>query len=153
MLCKNSQRLNTVNYFCRKIHLRCFLGFWIRLRLSSHLIYIKLDDRIYSYTIICSYTVNVNLTLICIELSELIIYCKYAWKFAVFEVMYYIFLYYTFLPIHSSLTHKSHMRVTPSLKLLVSAINLQPYQITLWDSIRDVLRTQSSFYNEVLLQK
>ena len=153
MLCKNSQRLNTVNYFCRKIHLRCFLGFWIRLRLSSRLIYIKLDDRIYSYTIICSYTVNVNLTLICIELSELIIYCKYAWKFAVFEVMYYIFLYYTFLPIHSSLTHKSHMRVTPSLKLLVSAINLQPYQITLWDSIRDVLRTQSSFYNEVLLQK
>ena len=33
---------------------------------------------IYSYTIIYTYTVNVNLMLICIELSNLIIYCKYA---------------------------------------------------------------------------
>ena len=33
---------------------------------------------IYSYTIIYSCTVNVNLMLICIELSELIIHCKYA---------------------------------------------------------------------------
>ena len=33
---------------------------------------------IYSDTIIYSCTVNVNLMLICIELSELIIYCKYA---------------------------------------------------------------------------
>ena len=32
---------------------------------------------IYSYTIIYSRTVNINLMLICIELSELIIYCKY----------------------------------------------------------------------------
>ena len=36
---------------------------------------------IYPYAIIYSYSVNVNLMLICIELSELIIYCKYAWKF------------------------------------------------------------------------
>ena len=33
---------------------------------------------IYSYTVIYSCTVNENLMLICIELSELIIYCKYA---------------------------------------------------------------------------
>ena len=32
----------------------------------------------YSCTIIYSCTVNVNLMLICIELSELINYCKYA---------------------------------------------------------------------------
>ena len=44
-------------------------------------IYIKLDNRIYAYTIIYSCTVNANLMLIFIELSELIIYCKYAWKF------------------------------------------------------------------------
>ena len=41
-------------------------------------IYIKLDNRVYSYTTIYSRAVNVNLMLICIELSELIIYCKYA---------------------------------------------------------------------------
>ena len=35
--------------------------------------YIKLDNRIYPYTITYSYTVNVNLILICSELSELII--------------------------------------------------------------------------------
>ena len=33
---------------------------------------------IYSYTIVYSCTVNINLMLICIELSELIIYCKNA---------------------------------------------------------------------------
>ena len=33
---------------------------------------------IYSYTIIYSCTVNVNLMLICTKLSELIIYSKYA---------------------------------------------------------------------------
>ena len=27
---KNSQRLNTVKYFCRKLHFRCFAEFWIR---------------------------------------------------------------------------------------------------------------------------
>ena len=32
---------------------------------------------IYSYTIIYSRTVNISLMLICIEISELIIYCKY----------------------------------------------------------------------------
>ena len=69
--------------------------------------------------------------LICVELSELTIYCKYAWKFSVFEIIYYIFLYYTFLPIYSSLTYKRHMSDTPSLKILVS---------------------QSSFYDEVLSQ-
>ena len=37
-----------------------------------------MNDRIYSNTIIYSYTVNVNLMLICIDLSELVIYCKYA---------------------------------------------------------------------------
>ena len=39
--------------------------------------YIKLDNRICSYTIIYSHTVNVNLMLFYIELSEFIIYCKY----------------------------------------------------------------------------
>ena len=33
----------------------------------------KTQSRIYSYSIIYSYTVNVNLMLICIELSELIV--------------------------------------------------------------------------------
>ena len=116
-------------------------------------IYIRMNDRIYSNTIIYSYTVNVNLMLICIDLSELVIYCKYAWKFSVFAVIYYIChicLYYTFFAIHSSLTYKKHMRDTPSLKNLVSAINLWAYQITLLDSIRGILRTQSSFYDEVL---
>ena len=37
-----------------------------------------MNDRIYSNTIIYSYTVNVHLMLICIDLSELVIYCKYA---------------------------------------------------------------------------
>ena len=73
---------------------------------------------IYSHTIIYSCTVNVTLMLICIELSELIIYSKYASKFK------YTFLYYTFLPAYSSLTYKRHMRDPPSLKILVSAINL-----------------------------
>ena len=31
---------------------------------------------------------------ICIELSELIIYCKYDWKFSVFEVIYLSALYF-----------------------------------------------------------
>ena len=62
--------------------------------------------------------------LICIEFTGLIIYCKYVSKFSVFEVIYYIFLYYTFLPIHFSLTYKRHMRDTRSLRILVSAINL-----------------------------
>ena len=34
-------------------------------------IYIKFDKRICSYTIIYSYTVNINLMLICTELSEM----------------------------------------------------------------------------------
>ena len=72
-------------------------------------VYIKLDNRIlfiifiYNYIFIYS---KCKLKLICIELSELIIYWKYAWKFSVLEVLYYIFLYYPFLPIHSSLTLK-----------------------------------------------
>ena len=36
VFCKNIQRLNTANYFCRKLHLRCFTGFWIRLWLSKY---------------------------------------------------------------------------------------------------------------------
>ena len=32
---QNSRRLNTGNYFCKKLPLRCFTGFWIRLWLSS----------------------------------------------------------------------------------------------------------------------
>ena len=31
VFCKYSQRLITVYYFCKKLHLRCFTGFWIRL--------------------------------------------------------------------------------------------------------------------------
>ena len=37
----------------------------------------QLDNRIYLYTIMYSYTVNVIFMLICFLLSELIIYCKY----------------------------------------------------------------------------
>ena len=58
------------------------------------------------------------------DLSELVIYCKYASKFLVFEVIYYVFLCYTSLPIHSSLTYKRYMRDRPSLKILVSDINV-----------------------------
>ena len=65
------------------------------------------------YIYIYLYTAN-------IELSELIIYCKYALKFSVFD----IFLYYTFLTVHFSLTYKRHMRDTPSLKILISPINI-----------------------------
>ena len=45
------------------------------------------------------------------------------------------------------------MRDPPSLKTLGSAINLYACQITLLDSIGDVLRIQSSFFDEVLSQK
>ena len=101
------------------IHI-CYINIYIYI-----FIYIKLHNRIYSCTTIYSYTVNVNLMSICIELSELIIYCKYAWKLSLFEVIniLYISVLY-FLPIHSSLTYKRDMRKTPSLKILVSAINL-----------------------------
>ena len=35
VFCKNGQRLNTVNYFWKKVHLRCFTWFWIRFRIWS----------------------------------------------------------------------------------------------------------------------
>ena len=35
VFCKNSQQLNRVNYFCKKLHLRCFTVVSIQLRLSS----------------------------------------------------------------------------------------------------------------------
>ena len=35
MFWNNSQRLNAVNYFCKKLHIRCFNVFWIRLWLPS----------------------------------------------------------------------------------------------------------------------
>ena len=41
------------------------------------------------------------------------------------------------------------MRDPPTLNILASRINLYAYQITLLDSIRDVLKTQSSFCDEV----
>ena len=88
---------------------------------------IKLDNTRYLYTNIYSYTVNVNLMLICIELLEIwsvIVNMPENWKFSVFEVIYYIFLQYSFLSIHSSLTYKRYMRDTPSLKILLSAIKL-----------------------------
>ena len=31
LFCKNSQRLKAVNYFHKKLHLRCYTGFWIHL--------------------------------------------------------------------------------------------------------------------------
>ena len=71
-------------------------------------IYITLNNTIYSYI------VNVDLILICIELSEMRS-----------EVIYYIFLSHTLLPSHSSLTYKRYMKDAPSLKILISAINLQ----------------------------
>ena len=66
---------------------------------------------IYHYIFICSKR-KFNVDLYWITVSELIIYCKYACKFMVFEllVIYYIFLYYTFLPILSSLTYKTYER-------------------------------------------
>ena len=45
------------------------------------------------------------------------------------------------------------MRDKPNRKILVSAINLQAWQITLLDNIRGILKTQLSFYDEVLAQK
>ena len=60
--------------------------------------YIKLNNRIYSYT------VNANFIFICIELSEIrnmIIYCKDTLKFSLSQVVYHYFLKYTFLPVHS----------------------------------------------------
>ena len=48
------------------------------------------------------------------------------------------------MPIHSSfLTYQGRMRDTPSLKILVSAIDLSTCQITLLDSIRGVFKTHS----------
>ena len=39
MFYKNSQRLNTVNYICEKLNIRCFIEFWVRLCLSSGFFY------------------------------------------------------------------------------------------------------------------
>ena len=58
-------------------------------------------------------------------IRNMIMYCKYALKFSVFEVIYFTFLWYIFLPIHSSfLTYKGHMRDTLSLEILVSPLDL-----------------------------
>ena len=112
-----------------------------KLNLHRHIyIYIKLDNRIYLYT--CNYVFIYSKCKFKVGLywiiRNVIIYSKYALKCSVLEVTYYIFLQYTFLPVHSSLTYKSHMSDKPSLKILVSAINLQAYQITLLDNIRGV---------------
>ena len=65
------------------------------------------------------------------------IYCKYTLRVSGLEVIYFIFLQCIyFLAIHSSLTFKGHRRNIPSLKILVSAADLQAYQIILLDSIR-----------------
>ena len=54
-----------------------------------------------------------------------IIYCKYTLKLPLFEVIYFTFLQYNFLLIHFSfLTYKGYMMDKPSLKNLVSAIDL-----------------------------
>ena len=45
------------------------------------------------------------------------------------------------------------MTDTPTLKIMVSTINLQACQVTLLDSIRGILRTQSSFYDEALSRR
>ena len=46
----------------------------------------------------------------------MIIYSKYTLTFSLFEVMYFIFLSYSFLAIHSFfLTYKGHIRDTPNL--------------------------------------
>ena len=101
------------------------------------------------------YTFMYNLILSCIEIinyqiiRNVIIHCNYAIKFSVFEVMY-------FSVIHlfcQSIKDKRHMRDTPSLKIVVSAINLKAYQIALIDTISGVLRTQSSFCYEVISRK
>ena len=66
----------------------------------------KLDNRIYLYTIIYSYTVKCKFDFDLywiIWIDHLLEICL---KISVFEVIYYIFLYYTFLSIHSSLTYE-----------------------------------------------
>ena len=49
--------------------------------LYIYTIYVYISHWIIEYIHKYSCTVNINLMLICIELSELIIYCKYARKF------------------------------------------------------------------------
>ena len=72
-------------HICIYIYVMCiYIYIYI---LYIYIIYIKLDNRIYSYT------VNVNLMLTGIELSEMIIYWKYALKFSVFEVIHYIMIF------------------------------------------------------------
>ena len=43
VFCKNSQRLNPGNFFFKKLHLRCFTGFWIHLRRSRSQMSFKTD--------------------------------------------------------------------------------------------------------------
>ena len=119
-----------------------------------HIIYIYISNWIIGYIHIQLYIIykkckfNVHLYWI---IRNVIIYCKHAFKFSVFDVIY--LSEYTFWPLHSSLTYQRHISDTTSLKILVSAINLKACQITLLYSIRGVLRTQSSFYDEVLSRK
>ena len=61
-------------YICKIIYI------YINYIYIHKIIYIyiyQLDNRVYLYTIMYSYTVNVSFMLICFLLSELIIYCKY----------------------------------------------------------------------------
>ena len=61
------------------IYIHVCIYIYIYIHVVYIYIYIYISNWIiYSYTVIYSCAVNVNLILICIELSELIIYCKYA---------------------------------------------------------------------------
>ena len=70
------------NVAINKKHISSYIYMYIYIY-SIYSIYIYTSNwiieyiHIYSYTIVYSCTVNENLMLICIELSELIIYCKY----------------------------------------------------------------------------
>ena len=103
---------------------------------------------IYIYIYIYIYNINLNLMLLSIEFLSLI-YLKIC---GIWSNIFYLSVV-NVLPIYSSLTNKGEMRDTPSLEILVSAIDLKICEITLLDSIRDVFRTHSSFYEEVLSQK
>ena len=121
------------------------------LQLKRQILYIIWYVFIYNYIFMYK-KCKLNLDLYWI-IKNVPIYCKYNLKFLGIWSNYFIFLEYAFFPIHSSLTYKGHMRETPSLKILLSVIDLKACQITLLDSIRAVFITQSSYNDEFASQK
>ena len=103
---------------------------------------------LYIYIYIYIYNINLNLMLLSTEFLSLI-YLKIR---GIWSNIFYLSVV-NVLPIYSSLTNEGEMRDTPSLEFLVSAMDLKICEITLLDSIRDVFRTHSSFYEKVISQK